>query len=106
MDRERRLAFGDVAALYERMRPSYPEALVDDLIGLAFDGQPSAALEIGAGTGKATVLFARRGVEVLALEPNAEMAAFARRVCVDYDVTFERTDFERWDRGDARFPLI
>ena len=36
-------------------------------------------LEVGAGTGKATVLFAERGIPVVAIEPNAKMAAVARR---------------------------
>ena len=61
---ERRLTFGVVAELYDRMRPSYPLALVDDVLAFAGVGR---ALEVGAGTGKATVLFAARDVEVVAL---------------------------------------
>lgn len=107
MARERRLAFGEVADLYERMRPSYPPALVEDVIALAFSRGAGSALEIGAGTGKATVLFARRGVSVRALEPNAEMAAVAERACRGFEaVTIERTDFEHWDRGAAQFELV
>jgi hypothetical protein len=29
--RERRLVFGEVAELYDRHRPTYPPALIDDL---------------------------------------------------------------------------
>src|SRR5438105_8011948 len=75
MEHERRLAFGAVAELYDRARPSYPEALVEDVVALAPLGSPPRALEVGAGTGKATVLFAARGVAVHALAPSAEMAA-------------------------------
>jgi SAM-dependent methyltransferase len=75
-DRPRRLVFGEVAGLYDRARPGYPAALIDDLVTWA---QPGArALEIGAGTGKATRLLAARGVSVLGIEPSAEMAAYAR----------------------------
>ena len=72
-DRPRRLVFGEVAGLYDRARPGYPASLIDDLVRWA---QPGArALEIGAGTGKATRLLAARGVSVLGIEPSAEMAA-------------------------------
>jgi SAM-dependent methyltransferase len=104
---ERRLSFGGVADLYDRSRPSYPAALVDDVLEFAGAGPSDRALEVGAGTGKATVLFAARGLDVVALEPSAEMAALARRNCAGFEnVTIEQTDFERW-RGPAhRFRLV
>jgi tRNA G46 methylase TrmB len=64
--RERRLVFGEVAELYD----SYPPALVDDLVAMAGLDGGQAVLEVGAGTGKATVLFAQRGIPVLAIEPQ------------------------------------
>jgi SAM-dependent methyltransferase len=102
MARERRLSFGEVANLYDRARPTYPDALVDDVIALApLDGS-GGALEVGAGTGKATVLFAARGVAIHALEPIAEMAAVARRNCAGYpSVTIEVSEFEPWRPGRA-----
>jgi SAM-dependent methyltransferase len=105
--RERRLIFGEVAELYDRSRPSYPPALVDDLGALAgLDGE-RPVLEVGSGTGKATVAFASRGIPVLALEPSEEMASIGRRNCAGYPgVRIEVTDFERWRPGDQRYPLI
>ncbi len=55
---DQRLAFGSVAELYDRARPSYPEALVDDVIAFAGVMPPTRLLEVGAGTGKATRLRA------------------------------------------------
>ena len=101
---ERRLSFGEVAELYDRARPSYPDALVEDLIELA---RADTALEVGAGTGKATVLFAERGVSVLALEPSAEMAQVARRNCARYPgVSIRQVEFEQWQPEGERFPLL
>jgi SAM-dependent methyltransferase len=97
----RRLTFGTVAELYDRARPSYPEALIDDVLALAGSGP---ALEVGAGTGKATVLFAARGCEVLALEPSPAMAAIARQNCPK--ATVEEAEFERWEPGGRSFGLI
>jgi 16S rRNA A1518/A1519 N6-dimethyltransferase RsmA/KsgA/DIM1 with predicted DNA glycosylase/AP lyase activity len=43
---------------------------------MTYAGQPvRTALEIGAGTGKATRLFAQRGVTVTATEPDGAMLA-------------------------------
>jgi protein-L-isoaspartate O-methyltransferase len=107
MPRERRLAFGEVAELYDRARPSYPAALVDDVLELAALRPGQRALEVGAGTGKATVLFAQRGAAVHALEPSAEMAAIAQRNLARYRaVTIERVEFERWQQPESPFGLL
>lgn len=106
--RPRRLVFGEVAELYDASRPTYPDALIDDLAGWAADGPGSArALEVGAGTGKATRLLAARGVAVLAIEPNPEMAGIARRTSADSGhVEVLESDFEHADLGGRRFPLL
>jgi SAM-dependent methyltransferase len=105
--REQRLVFGEVAELYDRHRPAYPNALVDDLVDLAGLEAGSLVLEVGAGTGKATSMFAARNIRVLAIEPSPEMAAVAGRVCAAYsEVRIEQTDFERWDPAGREFPLV
>ncbi len=106
-----RLVFGDVAELYDRHRPTYPPKLIDDLIadaGLAERRiERPRALEVGAGTGKATVLFGARGVPVLAVEPSPRMAALARRNCARYrNVEIVESDFERWDPQGVQFDLL
>lgn len=74
---ERALSFGAVAAAYERFRPGYPTELFDLVTGYA--GRPvRTALEIGAGTGKATRLFARPGTAVTATDPDEDMLAELR----------------------------
>ena len=67
-----------MAEAYERFRPGYPTELVD--LVLAYGGRPvRTALEIGAGTGKATRVFADRGLLVTATEPDAAMLDVLRR---------------------------
>ncbi len=69
---ERARSFGAVSAGYERFRPGYPDELVDQV--LAYAARPiRSALEIGAGTGKATRIFARRGIAVTATDPDPAM---------------------------------
>jgi SAM-dependent methyltransferase len=97
-----------VAELYDRARAGYPEALIDDVISFAGgDGPNLRALEVGAGTGKATVGFASRDLEILALEPSADMAAVARRNCQQFPkVRVESTSFEDWSAQAASFGLL
>jgi SAM-dependent methyltransferase len=110
--REQRLVFGEVAELYDRARPGYSGAVVDDVLsygGLEPRGlEPRAlALEIGAGTGKATVAFAARDVAVHALEPDPSMAAVAARNCWRYPaVEVEVTSFEEWGLRTHAFDLV
>lgn len=65
--------FSDRATDYAKYRPSYPEEAIATLLeGL---GNPSklVAADMGAGTGISSRLLAQRGVQVIAIEPNAAM---------------------------------
>jgi len=74
----RALSFGVAAEAYERFRPGYPVELLDMV--MTYAGQPvRTALEIGAGTGKATRLFAQGGVTVTATDPDVGMLAELRK---------------------------
>jgi SAM-dependent methyltransferase len=99
----RALSFGMVAEAYERFRPGYPVELLD--LVLAYAGQPvRTALEIGAGTGKATRLFAQGVGTLTATEPDAAMLAELRRH-VPAHVETVRAAFEDL-RPDARHGLV
>lgn len=71
---DRALSFGSDALAYDRHRPGYPDSLVDLVVAHA-EGPVRRALEVGAGTGKATGVFAARGIEVVAVEPDPAMRA-------------------------------
>lgn len=74
--------FSGRAADYRKGRPAYPEAVVDELErhGLVPGG---VVVDVGAGTGLASLLFLRRGYRVIAIEPNAEMRAAAVEAGID-----------------------
>ena len=71
--------FGQVAELYARSRPGYLPQVFDDLIRLSGLPEGGDILEIGPGTGQATVPLAERGYRVTGVEPDAAMAAKAQR---------------------------
>jgi SAM-dependent methyltransferase len=106
--RERRLSFGSVAEQYDRYRPSYPVVMVEDVIAYAGARPGDRALEVGAGTGRATLLFARRGLAVTALEPDAGMAAVASRRAATAGTTVDIvvTDFEQYPIVEPGFRLL
>jgi SAM-dependent methyltransferase len=97
-ERGRAESFGSVAEQYDRFRPSYPAALIEDLIALG----AAQALDVGCGTGKAGRLLAARGMSVLGVEIDPEMAEVARRHGLDVEVS----SFEDWDASGRRFDLV
>ncbi len=100
----RGLSFGSVADQYERYRLDYPNEVVDTV--LRYAGRPlRSALEVGAGTGKATRLFAARGIHVTALEPDAKMAHVLERTTRGLPVAHVVTAFEQFETA-RRFELV
>ncbi len=103
---EQRLAFGRVAELYDRARPSYPAAAIDALLEYGGLVPGSRVVDVGAGTGKATELLAARGLDVTAIEPSAEMAALARVKLARWPgVTIVQSAFEAWEPSE-RFDAV
>jgi SAM-dependent methyltransferase len=97
-DRRRAGSFGDDAERYDRVRPPYPDALIDFLLASG----PRTVLDVGCGTGIAARLLMARGCDVLGLEPDPRMAAVARR----RGVAVEEGTIEEWSPGDRRFDLL
>lgn len=106
--REQRLVFGEDATLYDRARPGYADEVVDAVLAYASVAPASCrAVEIGAGTGKATTAFARRGVRVVALEPDPAMAAVAAHNLEPWPaVQVEVTGFEDWELTAGTCDLV
>ncbi len=69
--------FGAVARAYDDHRPGYPDAAVDLALAGAGPG-PVRVLDLGAGTGKLTRTLLARGLDVVAVEPDAAMLAVLR----------------------------
>jgi SAM-dependent methyltransferase len=97
-DRDRAESFGSRAEQYDRLRPAYPAAFIDDLVAL----RPSDVLDVGCGTGKAARALIDRGLRVVGVEPDKAMAAVARRHGVQVDLA----TFEAWDPAGRTFDLL
>ena len=107
MTDELRAIFDEDAELYHRARPRYPGALFDDLFALAGIGPGSRVLEIGCGTGQATVALAERGCSVVAVELGANLAAVATRNLGAFPNAQVVVDaFEDWQLPDEPFDAV
>jgi ubiquinone/menaquinone biosynthesis C-methylase UbiE len=71
--------FDDIAAEYDRRRPTYPDELVDQACLVAGIGSGDHVLEVGCGSGQLTRGLATRGLHVTAIEPGTSLIALARQ---------------------------
>jgi SAM-dependent methyltransferase len=97
-NRLRANSFGGAARSYDAHRPRYPDELIDDLLALG----ARRVLDVGAGTGIAAQQLAERGADVVAIEPDARMAAIAR----EKGIPTEIDSFESWDPAGRTFDLV
>lgn len=104
-----RSTFDTAADRYDVARPQYPSALFDDLVALAglVPGR-SRLLEVGCGTGLATVPLAARGFSISCVELGPSLAAIARARLAEYpDVSVSVGTFEDWPvADDGSFDLV
>lgn len=97
---ERSKLFDREAEHYDRCRPTYPDALIDDLVGSKPEGLK--VLDVGCGTGIASRLMAQRGAKVVGVEVAPRMAEIARIHGIDVEVGA----FEDWDAAGRTFDRV
>lgn len=102
-----RETFNSAAEDYDAIRPGYPDQLFEDVISLSGIPEAGHALEVGCGTGQATLPFARRGYKILCLDIGAKMLAVARKKLSAFPkVEFQNVSFEEWPLVDGGFDLV
>ncbi|MDO3400441.1 class I SAM-dependent methyltransferase [Mycolicibacterium neoaurum] len=97
-DRQRAESFGSAAARYDRHRPRYPAELIADLVA----HQGIRVLDVGAGTGIAGAQLRAAGADVLAVEPDPQMAEVAGRK----GLSVELATFQEWEPRGRTFDLV
>jgi SAM-dependent methyltransferase len=102
-----RATFDEGAQQYDDARPVAPPEVFDDLVELARLEPGARVLEIGCGTGKATLPLAERGYSILGVELGVNLAEVARRTVADFPhVEIVTSSFEDWDPGHERFDAV
>jgi SAM-dependent methyltransferase len=91
--------FGTDAPLYDRARPSYPQAMVERIVAASPGPE---VVDVGIGTGIAARQFEAAGCRVLGVEVDARMAELARRTGLEVEVAA----FEAWDPAGRVFDAV
>lgn len=101
------LSFDSSAEEYDRYRPGYPDALFDDLFSITGLSTLARVLEIGSGSGIASLPIAKRVSTFVGLEPGAKLAQIARsrleglNNCEIFESTFEESTI-----NSGRYDLV
>ena len=79
-EKENKVHFDEIVVNYDKVRWDYPQQMFDDIFeysgsGLG-SGKDKKAIEIGAGTGKATTPVLNAGYDTTAVELGSNMAEF------------------------------
>jgi SAM-dependent methyltransferase len=99
--------FDEVAVEYDRSRPAYPDALVDQACEVAGIGDGDRVFEIGCGTGQLTRSLLARGLRVTALEPGDRLVGIAEENLRDAgDVEFLHARFEDTQLPRGRYAAV
>jgi len=73
--------FGPAADEFQRYRPDYPPELYERILARVPEQRRERAMDIGAGTGIVTRYLIPNFHEVIAVEPDAQMAAKIAELC-------------------------
>ncbi|GBF80529.1 class I SAM-dependent methyltransferase [Aphanothece sacrum] len=99
--------YSPAAEAYNKVRPRYPQILVDQVIELAQITANTRILEVGCGPGIATVSFAKLGCSILCIEPNPDFCQLAQKNCQSYpNITIKNTSFEEWELESENFDIV
>lgn len=104
---ELRLKFNEDATNYDKWRPRYVPGLFADIIEYSSLDDTQRALEVGIGTGQATLPILKTGCKVTAVEIGKELAEYSRQKFSGFR-NFEvvDVDFESFHEQSNTYDLI
>ncbi len=109
-DPDNRTRFSGLADIYADHRPTYAAEVIEALAERASAGDvPKVAIDIGCGTGIATLLLADAlpDWQIIAAEPNEDMLEKARAVCKGRDnIRLERADASTLPSDEGAIGLV
>lgn len=102
-----RLKFNEDVENYDKHRPKYPKELFLDIINYSKISSSCNVLEIGIGTGQATLPFLQSGCKVTALELGDNLAEYVKDKFGEYK-KFEviNSDFMEYPIETNSFELV
>lgn len=77
--------FNSVCTEYDKCRPDYVKELYDDIFDVKEINPSSNVLEVGIGTGQATLPILKTGCSLTAIELGDQLAEFSKHKFIGYD---------------------
>lgn len=104
---DKRFTFNEDVKNYDKWRPAYCKELFSDIIQYSELNQNKRALEVGIGTGQATLPFLTSGCELTAIELGKDLAEFSKEKFKRYNnFSIYNTSFEKFKCEDNRFDIL
>ncbi len=102
-----RLKFNEDEENYDKYRPSYVMELYQDIINYSGIRKDSEVLEIGIGTGQATLPFLEMGCNITAAELGDKLAFYSRSKFSAYrNIEIINVDFTGGNWDDNSYDLV
>ncbi|MFT4305069.1 MAG: class I SAM-dependent methyltransferase [Candidatus Woesearchaeota archaeon] len=100
-------SFGKLSKIYDKVRPDYPEKLIDDIIKISNISNDANILEIGTGTGKATLPFTKKGYKITTIDISKEQINIAKSNLSKYsNVKYIVSAFEESNLPKEHYDLV
>lgn len=100
-------SFDVSAENYHSIRPGYPSALYKDIKKQCDINKASKLLEIGVGSGMATVELAKIGCSMVAIEPGSHLVAIAKKQTERFqNVKILKKTFEEFNSSNNSFDVV
>ena len=104
---DKRMAFNEDELNYDRYRPLYPDELFSDIKLYSSISSISHVLEIGIGTGQATLPFLEAGCKVTAVELGDKLSVYVSKKYANYsDFQVIHADFMQAALLEESYDLI
>lgn len=100
-------SFDLAAEDYDRFRKPYPKEVIDQVIVESQIPPSGKILEVGCGSGRATIQLAEHGFEILAIDPGKNLLEIAQAKCKSFkSVKFLLAQFETASLPTGQFDLV
>lgn len=104
---DKRFTFNEDVKNYDKWRPTYYKELFNDIIQYSELNQNKKAIEVGIGTGQATVPFLMTGCNLTAIELGENLAEYSKEKFKEYkNFSVYNTSFEDFECDDNSFDIF
>ncbi|WP_242854418.1 class I SAM-dependent methyltransferase [Oxobacter pfennigii] len=101
------MKFDEDVLNYDKHRPTYGTEIFNDIIRYSNLDNTKKALEIGIGTGQATLPILKTGCRVTAVEIGGSMTAYVKQKFSSFNnFAVKNIEFEKYDAENNRYDLV